>query len=304
MTELSQKILRDYQVRKGKKKKDAFIALLQEKYPELTIEQSGVMKSRNLILGNIGTAKTVFSAHYDTCAWLPLPNFIAPQNVVISLLYSLLLLLPMMVILFALNYPMNLYLPNAMWAHPLLTWLFAACLMGLMIAGPANKHNANDNTSGVITLIEIYERLTAEQRAQTAFVFFDNEEIGLIGSSQFKKKHEKEMKDKLLINFDCVADGDHFLLAVSKDAEKLYGSKIRSTFQHNENKEFTFGCADKIFYPSDHIGFPNAISVAAFHKKKFIGHYVGRIHTGRDVVFDESNIELLTVYCVDYITKT
>ena len=303
MTELSQKILQDFQVRKSRKQKGAFIGLLREHYPELSIEQGGLIKSNNIVLGDIGSAKTIFTAHYDTCARLPIPNFIAPKNVPISLLYSLLLMLPMFVILVALNFPMNLFLPNVTWLHPILTLVFAMLLMGLMIAGPANKRNANDNTSGVITLIEIYERLTEMQRAQTAFIFFDNEEIGLLGSSQFKKKHAKEMESKLLINFDCVADGDHFLLAVTKDADKVHGEMLKKTFATTPAKEITFGQADKIFYPSDHIGFTKAVSVAAFHKKKFIGHYLSRIHTGRDTVFDESNIELLATYCVNYITQ-
>jgi len=304
MTELSARILRDHQVRKSKKQKDTFIDLLTEHYPELTLEESGFIKSRNIILGDVSTAKTVFSAHYDTSARLPIPNFIAPKNVLISLLYSLLLLLPMMVVLFLLNFPLSLLFPNNFWAHYIFTLAVATVLMGLMIAGPANKHNANDNTSGVVTLLEIYERLTEQQRAQAAFVFFDNEEIGLLGSSQFKKKHEKEMENKLLINFDCVADGDHFLLAITKDGEKRYGDLIKEVFCTTEDKEFTFGKADRIFYPSDHIGFPNAVAVAAFHKKKFIGHYIGRIHTGRDTVFDERNIELLTAYCAEYLEKT
>jgi len=302
MTELSQIILQDYQVRKSKKQKDAFIALLQEHFPSLTIEQGGFIKSRNLMLGDVGAAKTIFSAHYDTCARLPIPNFIAPKNVPISLLYSFLLLLPMMVILFALNYPISL-ISNNFWVHYTFTLVAAALLMGIMVAGPANKHNANDNTSSVIMLIEIYSRLTDEQRAQTAFVFFDNEEIGLLGSSQFKKIHAKEMEEKLLINFDCVADGDHILIAASKNAEKEFTPTLQAVFQSTETKNFQFERADKIFYPSDHVGFPKAVSVAAFHKKKLIGYYLGRIHTGRDTVFNESNIELLTTDCVSFVSQ-
>ena len=302
VTELSQKILQEFQVRKSRKQKDAFLSLLKAHYPQITVEQSGFIKSNNIILGDISSAKTIFSAHYDTCARLPIPNFIAPRNVLISLLYSLLLLLPMIIILFAMNFPVSL-ISNNFWVHYVFTMVAATIMMALMIAGPANKHNANDNTSGVITLIEIYNRLTDQQRAQAAFIFFDNEEIGLLGSSQFKKKHGKEMENKLLINFDCVADGDHFLIAVTKDAEKIHGETLREIFKTTENKAFAFGKADKIFYPSDHIGFPQALAVAAFHKKKFIGHYIGRIHTGRDTVFDETNIKLLTDYCIEYIDK-
>lgn len=303
MTELSKKILSDYQVRKSRKQKDAFIALLREEYPDLKAESSGLIKSHNLILGDIASAKTVFTAHYDTCARLPIPNFIAPKNVPVSLLYSLILLLPMIVILFILNFPISLITTN-FWVHYMCTLVAAACLMGVMIAGPANKHNTNDNTSGIIMLIEIYSRLTDAQKSNTAFVFFDNEEIGLLGSSQFKKHYAKEMESRLLINFDCVADGDHILIAVSKNALDAHGDTLKVAFSGKEEKDIQFERSDKMFYPSDHIGFPISATVAAFHKNKLIGYYLGRIHTNRDTVFDETNIELLTNYCVEYINAT
>ena len=106
-----------------------------------------------------------------------------------------------------------------------------------MVAGPANKRNANDNTSGVILLLEILSQLTEEQRAQTAIVFFDNEEIGLLGSAQFKKRYWKEMETKLLINFDCVSDGDYFLIAETKAAKEKYGDALESTFLSTETKD-------------------------------------------------------------------
>ena len=49
----------------------------------------------------------------------------------------------------------------------------------LFFAGPANKHTANDNTSGVATLIEIMKELPEELRSDVAFIFFDLEEVGL-----------------------------------------------------------------------------------------------------------------------------
>ena len=278
MTELSQKILDEYQVRKNKKQKEAFIELLQAHYPEMKIQTGGLIKCRNLVIGDVENAKTVLSAHYDTCARLIIPNFIAPKNVFVSLLYSMGLILPMIVILLLLNFPISL-LTNSFMVKYWVTLLAAICMMGLMIAGPANKHNANDNTSGVVLLLEVLSRLTPQQREETAIVFFDNEEIGLLGSSLFKKRYAKLMENKLLINFDCVADGDHFMIALSKDAKKKYATAMESAFQPTEGKTVNFALADKVFYPSDHIGFPVAAAVAAFHKKKFVGFYVSRIHT-------------------------
>ena len=49
----------------------------------------------------------------------------------------------------------------------------------------------------------------------------------------------------------------------------------------------------KIYYPSDQAGFPMAIAVAALKYKKPFGYYMDRIHTVKDTVMDEGNIEYL-----------
>ena len=58
--------------------------------------------------------------------------------------------------------------------------------------------------------------LSPEQREKTDIVFFDNEESGFIGSALFKRKHKNEPKDKLVMKFDCVSDGDYFLIIQNK----------------------------------------------------------------------------------------
>jgi hypothetical protein len=40
---------------------------------------------RNIVIGNPDTAKVLYTAHYDTCARLPFPNFITPKNIFIYL---------------------------------------------------------------------------------------------------------------------------------------------------------------------------------------------------------------------------
>ena len=74
------------------------------------------------------------------------------------------------------------------------------------------------------------DNMTPEERANTAFVFFDLEEAGMIGSSRFAKVHKKVMKQKLLVNFDCVSDGDHFLIVHSKKAHALCGPALETAF--------------------------------------------------------------------------
>lgn len=300
MTELSQTILREYQVRKTKKQKDRFIRLLQTYFPQLQIESTRFPKSRNLIIGNLDTAKVLLSAHYDTCARLPFPNFITPKKPLISILYSLLIVLPAIALIFVFSTILGFFVKD-FWVAYIITLLMYGVIIWLMMAGPANKHNANDNTSGVITLLEIYNQLSDEAKEQVAFVFFDNEEKGVMGSGQFRHKHKNRIKDLLLINFDCVSDGDHFLFGVSKKANAKYHVGLARSYSSTDTKHVMLERLNKVYYPSDQAGFPVAVSVAALKHKKFPGYYMDRIHTKKDIVFDESNIVYLTQRTVQFV---
>lgn len=302
MTDLSRKILDSYQIRKTKKQKDAFIALMQAHFPALTVQEKGVPKSRNLILGDPETAKVVLGAHYDTCAQLPFPNFIMPKRPLLTIGYSLLILIPMVVLIFLANWLLNLFTGDAM-VHYWVSLLVYLLFFILLLAGPANKHTANDNTSGVITLLEIYEKLSEEDKQKVCFVFFDNEEAGLLGSAQFRKVYKKQMKETLLINFDCVSDGDTFLLGISKQANQKYHVPLARVFTSTEGKAVLMENLKKVYYPSDQAGFPMAIAVAALKHKKPFGYYMDRIHTNRDTVFEERNIEYLAERTGQFVSQ-
>lgn len=292
MTPLSREILDNYQVRKTRKQKAAFTALLRQHFPELKMQEGGFPKCRNLIIGDMETAKVVLSAHYDTCARLPIPNFIAPKNPLLSIAYSVALVIPMFAAVYLLNLLLNLITDNY-WLH---YWLSLASwfgLLALMICGPANKNTANDNTSGVITLCELLGVLTQEERSKAAFVFFDHEETGLIGSSLFRSCYKKQMMDKLLINFDCVSDGDTLMLALSRSARAQYGALFDESFQPTDTKSILLTKAEKTYYPSDQMGFKKTAAIAALKRKRVIGYYMDRIHTAKDTVFDKENIKLL-----------
>jgi len=290
MTPLSTEILANYQIRKTKKQKDCFIRLMQSAYPNLQIQIGGSVKSRNLILGDVEQAKILLTAHYDTCAQLPFPNFITPKNPVIYVLYNLILIVPILIIMVLCSALLHLISENFLFNYFSVLALYVILFL-LLLFGPANKHNANDNTSGVITLCELYARLTPDERSQVCFVFFDNEEAGLLGSRYFKKIYKRILSDKLLINFDCVSDGNYILFALNKGIRKHW--TIDKYFTANSCKVPLFEKAERVIYPSDQNGFPNTVAVAALKKRKLIGHYMNRIHTKKDTVFDEKNIDFL-----------
>ena len=291
MTDLSKEILEKYQVRKSKKQKTAFIELMRAHFPNLKVEEDAIGYSRNIVIGNPDTAKMIFTAHYDTCAVMPIPNFIMPKNMLISFLYAFVLVIPMLLIGNAVGSLTEFVLkdPGMGALFNLLTyWL----ILVLMIFGPANKHTVNDNTSGVITLIELMNAMTDEQRAQSCFVFFDNEEKGLLGSSAFAKEHKAVMKDKLLINFDCVSDGDYLMLILNKRAHPEHAEAMKAAFEGVTEKTMLIEGEKGVYYPSDQKNFKKNIGVASFKKSKF-GLYMDRIHTPKDTVMDERNIEVL-----------
>ena len=300
MTELSQEIFDKFQVRKTKTQKDAFIHLLHTHIPELYVQQMGFPKSRNLLIGDPETAKVVLGAHYDTCARLPFPNFITPKRPFIAIIYSILVIIPYFAAIALINHLMT-YFIHDFWVHYWVCLAAYGILMWLMLAGPANKHTANDNTSGVITLLEIYQSLSEVQRREVCFVFFDNEEKGVIGSAQFRKKYKKVFKSKLLMNFDCVSDGDTFLFGISKNANQKYHVPLSRAYTSTAQKTTMLENLKKVYYPSDQAGFPVAIAVAALKYKKPFGYYMDKIHTKHDTVFDESNIQYLAEHTVQFI---
>ena len=300
MTELSQEILDAYQVRKTRKQKQAFIELMQKHIPHLQVQKMGMPKSQNIVVGDPKTAKVLLTAHYDTCAQLPFPNFITPKRPLISILYSFLVIIPWLALIFFLNLLLSRVITDYL-VHYCISLACYGFLMCMMLSGPACKHTANDNTSGVITLVEIYYALPDSLRDQVCFVFFDNEEKGVIGSAQFRKRYKQEMKDKLLINFDCVSDGDYFLLGISKKANQKYHVPIAQAFTSGSNKTVMLESLKKVYYPSDQAGFPLAIAVAALKRNKLFGYYMDKIHTKRDTVFDQTNIAFLTEKTVNFI---
>lgn len=302
MTETTKTIFERYQIRKTKKQKTAFIEYIRS----LTVEhgysfrvEKGSFGARNIVVGDPDTAKVVYTAHYDTCPVLPFPNFITPKNFGIYLLYQLALTVGIFLVVWGIMVGSTWlgglladygYISEIM--IPLISALLVYFCLGLLLFGPANRHTANDNTSGVTVLVDLLCALPEEKRTEVALVFFDLEEVGLVGSASFAKAHKKAMKDRLLVNFDCVSDGTNFLFALRKHAKK-YASAIGQAF-HSDG-EFSVEVLSKgVFYPSDQINFPCGVGVAALKKSKIMKIlYMDRIHTPKDTVYREENITFL-----------
>ena len=240
-----------------------------------------------------GAATWCWAAHYDTCARLPFPNFVTPNNLLIYLLYQLLILLPFFAAAGLLAWglvSLGVYAPLAM----MLSWFAALVLiLYVFLFGPANPHTVNDNTSGVVMLCELIAALSEEERSRCAFVFFDHEETGLFGSAYFRSQHKKALKNRLVINFDCVSDGDHILIVQNGRAKKRAGAALGEAFSSAGDKQLHLCGTLGAFYPSDQANFPCAVVAAAMNRSPILGLYVSRIHTPRDTICDERNFSFL-----------
>lgn len=294
MTEISKIILEEYQVRKTKKQKLRFIEFMKSHYPSLVVEEGGLVHNRNHVVGDVDKAKVIFSAHYDTCARLPFPNIIMPKNIFLSLLYSVLICLPFLAVMFLVRWLLGFLTDDPFITHYCGFLVSFLTMVFVLFLGVPNRHTANDNTSGVVTLCELMKTLTLDEREKCAFVFFDNEENGLLGSSFFRKSHKKQMDVKLLINFDCVGDGDNILIVMSKFAHERYGEIVSDKLCAKESKRVWVEKSSKAYYPSDQAGFPFGVGVAALKGKKASTLYLNRIHTDKDTVCDERNIRFVT----------
>ena len=285
-------LLEKYQIRKTNGQKTEFIGyateLARSKGYSVRVEGNGE-GYRNIVIGEPEHARVIYTAHYDTPPVMPVPNFIAPRCFPIYLLYQIFVVALLLIVPLAAALPVS-YLAGKPELGILLFLVLYYVELFLMLFGPANKHNANDNTSGVATVLGIMER-TAGSGLPVAFVLFDCEERGLVGSKAYNKAHKQMMKDKLVVNFDCVGDGKHMMFVAKKGGAE-YLDRVAAAFK--SEGEMTALCYSKgVFYPSDQNSFPTAIGVASMRRTSFGLLYTGRIHTARDTVLDEGNVEYL-----------
>lgn len=294
MTELSKKIIDQYQVRKTGKQKKAFREMLTRELAGMGIEAKeekykDLFGSVNVIAGDIEKAGMIFGAHYDTCPKMPFPNFITPKNPLIYYAYQMAIVL---VLLLVSTIPAWVVGRFADGRAVYLTWYFTYLfLFALMMKGPANPNTKNDNTSGVVTLIELMANMPEEMRSRCAFVFFDNEELGLVGSGAFKGKHRKQAEETPMVNLDCVGDGEYLLLAMSKAFREADGLERALKKAFGEGEDALYSNAEKTVYPSDQKKFKKSLAIAALHKGPKVGYYMNRIHTPKDTVLKEENVQ-------------
>lgn len=297
MIENPMDVLKLFPIRKNKKQKQAFRDSVQSYVESLgypvSIETRRFGPS-NVVIGNPDTAKYLVTAHYDTPAALPLPNLITPCNALTFLLYQF-VIVGMFVLAAIIPGILAGILMNDPEFGSVIGMAVYWVLLAMMMVGPANKSNANDNTSGVVTVLETARSLPEEFRDQVCFVLFDLEEAGLVGSSAYAKKHKKEIKNQFVLNCDCVGDGDELMMFPNKKVKKNTQqiTALRELCGSEGSKSLALREKGFAYYPSDQKHFPYGVAFAAFRRSKWAGLYCDKIHTKKDTVLDENNVSFL-----------
>lgn len=297
MIEKPMDVLALFPVRKNKMQKAAFRDAVQSYAEGLGYQvnlEKGSFGAQNVVIGDPASAQYLITAHYDTPACMVVPNLITPCNPVTFLLYQL-----FVVGLFFLAAGVIGFVVHLLTDDPFLTFWSAYIayfgLLLLMMLGPANKNNANDNTSGVVTVLETAKSLPAEFREKVCFILFDLEEAGLVGSAAYAKAHKDQIKSQIVLNCDCVGDGNELMMfptaKVKKDADLM--DVLRDLSLSDGNKSLSLREKGFSYYPSDQKNFPYGVGIAAFRRSSWAGLYCDKIHTCKDTTLDENNVSFL-----------
>lgn len=302
-----EEINKQFPVRKTQEEKQAFRSYVldcaQKKEAYVQTQTTSDGKNDNIVIGDVERAKVVLTAHYDTPAKSVFPNLMLPRNKPLFFLYQFGLIGVLLLVSLAASYAIGM-----VWAADRLVFLLAFLVLyyglyfGLFRLGK-NPYNYNDNTSGVATLLSILDTLDEEQMKKTAFIFFDNEEKGKKGSKAYFADHKEQMQERLLVNFDCVGNGDTMVFIAKPQAEQMPAYALLK-------ESFSGAQAYKTqFYPykgsesnSDYKSFPCGVGCMACKRSKKGVLYTPYIHTVKDVQASVENIAFLTKKTVGFIS--
>lgn len=289
-----------FPVRNSGKQKEAFRA-----YALAEAEACGLRRAAredngghvNLVFGDPSSARVIFTAHYDTPQRSLLPNLMLVSNRVLYWAYQF---VPVLILLAAAI--------GAAWgvralfgldwrelsARLLMLFVYSAVYIALffvLLKGPANRRNRNDNTSGTAAVMELMRALG--EQPDTAFLLFDDEEKGKKGSKAYAAAHPDLKRDALIVNLDCVGNGDVYVFCVSRDAaaDPRYEALRQAVGRSGVSARFFVSPGAQM--NSDHRNFRLGVGVCACRHKPFVGYYTGRIHTARDTVAEPETVARL-----------
>ena len=324
MYKIAEILLHEHGARMTRKHKSEFREFIADLSKSLGYDSKveNCFLAKNVVVGNPSEADIVLTAHYDTAPNMP---YKAIMKQVVGLGIGTLALtgIGMLFTEHAINncgpeaIDRMMDISMMISSIPMLSLLgysgMSAYIMGF--AGGENQCNYDDNTSGVLTLISLmdyYKNLLPEEKKKIAFVFFDNEEKGLVGSLCYRARHSfdgkdgkcKRVKDQNFINFDCVGVGKRINLCYTGREVKPLAQNIAESFDLKKRDGYSLN-----FYKtdvnawSDHVPFigakGNVMILCDDENDKLRNH----IHSKKDAKLVLDNIGMISNIATDTINN-
>lgn len=293
MNELYDVLIQEYGVRKNKQEKAKFREFAKDYFESLgydVVIQNSIF-GKNVIVGDI-TSNNVVLAHYDT-----------PGNNRFIMLGSNKLGVIIPQIFFMIFFFFTIGVINGI-TNSILTFPIGAVIVLYLLIFTKNKHNVNDNTSGVVSVMKLAKRMKNDNLNNVLFVLCDNEEKGLFGAYALKRylKKRKALKNKKYIALDCVAHGSYIL--ISRSTSKMDLSNEVETSFNESNTEYNIVKRKSAVLMSDHAVFGQAgVLIAGVDKTIFNGYTIKNIHNKFDDMYDIDFIKEINNNVFDYLKK-
>jgi len=304
---MHKEIYQRFPIRKSREQKEAFRTWAVEKARSMGyaagVEENGFFHHKNVVIGDPEHAAVVFTAHYDTPAVSFMPNIMMPRNLLLFFGYQfiqvgilLLVSLAGMLAVTALTHSQE----ASKWAF----FIIYFGLLLLMILGPANRHNANDNTSGVAAVFDLMALVPPEHRGKAAFILFDNEEKGKQGSAAYAKDHQRVAYTGFVVNMDCVGVGENVLVISRKLAQrKPEFAPMKRILGEATGKSMHFFGEGGSVCNSDQQSFKCGVVICACKRAKAVGFYTPHIHTRKDTQVDETNMDCIAAGLAAFVQE-
>ncbi len=291
------------------KEKDRFLgeleAVLTERgWPTQRITTGRFLRNR-LLLTQCEQPSVIFLAHYDTPTklpfWISWLYQVWGHTRQISAILFLLILLQIPRVL-------RVFVPDLILLDTISSLVPILLLLSLSVMLIPNRHNREDNTSGVLGLMALADYLKDKPgiQKQVQFAFLDNEELGLLGSLALKKHWDDAgypYPQADIISLDCIARGRKPLLIYHKSAH--LAQKLLPAIQSYlpETKLMNMGImplSDN--YTFQHLG---AVDIS-FANPALVpgGYYIPRIHCSSDKDFTPERFWPLVQALGQYVTTT
>ena len=290
-----------FPVRNSKAQKEVFRGYVLDEVKKLgfpaSVETQGCTKPseqhHNVVIGNPEDAGVVFTAHYDTPRRSLYPNLMIPMNPVLKYVCAFLPAAIMLAV--AIGAALAVRSITGLQGVPgrlVTVSVYIAVYFGLfflLLHGPANRHNRNDNTSGTAAVLALAEKLAGTSGA--AWILFDDEEKGKKGSKAYARYRPEVRSGRLVVNMDCVGNGEQFIACVTEAA--MNDPRFPALSAALEGVGTKVCSSKKASMNSDQKSFDKSVGICACGYSKILGWYTGRIHTAKDTVASPENIEKL-----------